>query len=715
MSSALLLLRISLRNLFARFLNVVIGLIILVGTLFFVVGGSLVDSMDKAMSQSIIGSVAGHLQVYQASSADAPDLYNNWQVPDLDPIPDFSVIKGPLMSNPNVKAVVPEGVNTAIVVYGNTVDQVLEKLRKAVSGAGSPLEPARSSLGPRHEASGQMTRQQRKERIESLKAHVRRMVSVIRTDMGKLDAVAAKGSFDPDARVNLEKASSDGFWKSFDHDPFGHLEFLENKIAYLIPDSDQIFLSYVGTDLDAFARSFDRMQIVDGTAVPKGHRGMLLSKYVYEEMFKLKSAHRLDQIHEALTEKGKKIAKDPDLKDLVKQNRLETREIVLQLDPLSGQKAVSILQAALGSKESDLPKLLSAFFDTDDADFERRYKVFYDQIAPLVELYRLKPGDTLTIKAYAKSGVVEAVNVKVYGTFQFKGLEKSGLAGGLSLMDLMSFRDLYGYVTPEKMAETKSLEKEAGVKFVPRDQAEADLFGGESSDVQTARQKHINERAEMGGANKVKRVDLNEQVYSPEQIEKGVVMGAAILLKDPSRLKQTLKELQALSDQRGLGLKVIDWQKAAGNLGQFVFVAKFILYLATAIIFVVALVIINNAVVMATLQRVREIGTMRAIGARKGFVLSMVLTETVVLGLVFGTAGAALGSLFMVLLGHSGVPASNEFLYFFFSGPRLYPALSIGSLVGAFFVVVAVTCASALYPALMATRVSPIEAMASDE
>ena len=62
------------------------------------------------------------------------------------------------------------------------------------------------------------------------------------------------------------------------------------------------------------------------------------------------------------------------------------------------------------------------------------------------------------------------------------------------------------------------------------------------------------------------------------------------------------------------------------------------------IIFVVALVIINNAMMMATLQRVREIGTMRAIGAQRGFVLGMVLLETVVLGLVFGAAGALLGS-----------------------------------------------------------------------
>lgn len=692
MSWALLLLQTAFRNIFSSFLNVVIGLIILVGTLFFVVGGSFVDSMDKAMSRSIIGSIAGHAQIYQASSTDSPAVFEGWQIPDLDPIPDFSKVKGPLMANSNVAAVVPEGIDTAIVVYGNTIDQVLERLRKAESSR--PKAP--------------------REKIESLKSHVRQMVSVIQADMTKLDKVAAKGTVDAEAYEDLNKASAPAFWNSFDQDPLNHLEFLENKIAYLVPDSDQIFLSYVGTDLDAFAQSFDRMQIVDGQAVPKGHRGMLLSKYVYENQFKLKSANRLDQIHEALTEKNKKIAKDPDLQDLVKQNRNQTREIVLQLDPLSSQKAVSVLQTALGSKETDLPKLLSTFFDTDDSNFEARYKIFYDQLAPLVELYRLKPGDILTIKAYTKSGFVEAVNVKVYGTFQFKGLEKSSLAGNASLMDLMSFRDLYGYVTPDKIAETKSLEKAAGASFISRDKAEADLFGGSTSSTEQTQSKTINDKAELGGA-KVKRADLINQVYSQEEIEKGVAMGAAIILKDPSKLKQTIKDLQAICDQQKLGLKVIDWQKAAGNLGQFVFVAKFILYLATAIIFVVALVIINNAVVMATLQRVREIGTMRAIGAPRGFVLAMVLTETVVLGLVFGTIGAVLGSVFMVWMGHAGVPAGNEFLYFFFSGPRLFPALSWGSIAGAYIVVLIVTCVSALYPALMATKVSPIQAMASED
>src|SRR5690348_16074798 len=126
MTSFLLLLQIAFRNIFSSFLNVVIGLIVLVGTFLFVVGGSLVNSVDKSMSRSIIGSVAGNAQVYQASSVDSPSLFEQWQIPDLDAIPDFGAVKKALLTHPNVKSVVPEGINTAIVVYGNTVDQILE-------------------------------------------------------------------------------------------------------------------------------------------------------------------------------------------------------------------------------------------------------------------------------------------------------------------------------------------------------------------------------------------------------------------------------------------------------------------------------------------------------------------------------------------------------------------------------------------------------------
>src|SRR5207245_10067225 len=135
----------------------------------------------------------------------------------------------------------------------------------------------------------------------------------------------------------------------------------------------------------------------------------------------------------------KKIARDDQLKQWVKENTSQVREIQLQLDRIQTRKATERLQKALGSSEADLGVLLAMLLDTNDQNFAERYRIFYSEIAPLLELYRIRVGDVLTIKAFTKTGYVQSVNLKVYGTFNFKGLEKSALAGNVNLMDLVSF------------------------------------------------------------------------------------------------------------------------------------------------------------------------------------------------------------------------------------------------------------------------------------
>src|SRR5262249_22735547 len=139
------------------------------------------------------------------------------------------------------------------------------------------------------------------------------------------------------------------------------------------------------------------------------------------------------------------------------------------------------LQRALGSKETDVGKLLASFFQTDDQNFRQRYDFFYKELAPSLELYRVRIGDVVTIKAFTRSGYVQSVNVPRYGTFEFQGLEKSTLAGALNLMDLVSFRELYGFMTGERLAEIQALQKESGAREISRENAEAELFGSAPS------------------------------------------------------------------------------------------------------------------------------------------------------------------------------------------------------------------------------------------
>jgi ABC-type lipoprotein release transport system permease subunit len=195
-----------------------------------------------------------------------------------------------------------------------------------------------------------------------------------------------------------------------------------------------------------------------------------------------------------------------------------------------------------------------------------------------------------------------------------------------------------------------------------------------------------------------------------------VALNAAVILDDPRRIGETMPKLVEAAARAGMKVKAVTWLEAAGIVGQSMGLLRMVLYLAVLIIFAVALVIINNAMVMATLQRVKEIGTMRAIGAQRRFVLVLVVVEVVTTGLVFGGLGAALGILIVHAVGWTGgIAATNDTMYFLFSGPALIPRLGTASLVTSVVIVFLVSILSALYPAVLAMRVTPLEAMQSDE
>ena len=163
----------------------------------------------------------------------------------------------------------------------------------------------------------------------------------------------------------------------------------------------------------------------------------------------------------------------------------------------------------------------------------------------------MRIGDVLTIKAFTRSGYVQSVNVPVYGTFQFQGLEKSTLAGALNLMDLVSFRELYGFMSGEKLAEVQALQKAAGAHDVSRENAEAELFGSKPSDAEEKAADKGHRKIEatttpgvapamrdlgesLGG--KLQREEARSRVFPPGEVETGVVLNAAVILKDPKKI-----------------------------------------------------------------------------------------------------------------------------------------------------------------------------------
>jgi ABC-type lipoprotein release transport system permease subunit len=708
--AARILLRIALRNLTsAPVRTAILGAIVLVGSMIVVVGSSILDSIDRGMRTSIQGSLGGHVQVYDARSEGALELYGGLRGESLlEPIEDFSKVKAVLEKVPNVRRVVPMGIDQAMVATPTTFDAALERLREDVrrmeGGDGSP---------------------ERRRLYDAHVAHVRRMLGLLGQDLTAARAIADLDSKEIKSRRDeyqaVGQAAKDEFWRRFEQDRYAGLEFLENRVAPVAMESSFTFLRYVGTDVDAFFEAFPLAGVREGQRIPSGRRGILVGKQYAEEWLKLKNARRLDQIKDQRDRRGKPIAKDEELQRWVKENRSGVKEILLQLDPIQADALAADLRTALGGAADEaLEPLLQKLFATTDADFDAKYRVFYEVVAPRIRLYKINVGDVITVKAPSKSGYFSSVNVKVYGFLEFRGIEKSGIAGMMSVMDLMSFRDLYGYMTKEKAEEIRRLKEQMGAKDVDRESAEAELFGSAAQESAQTRAAAIDDRALFAGGGK-RGAGANGQadkVYGKDELERGVALNAALILDDSrsSAIRRTMKDVDAASKAAGLGLKVIDWQAASGLVGQFVTLLRIVLFTAVVIFFAIALVVINNAMVMATLQRVKEIGTMRAIGTQRRFVVAMLLVEIATVGILFGLGGAVLGGIVVAIIrAAGGIPAVTDLLYFVFSGPALFPTLGRGPVAISLVIVIAVAILSALYPAFIAMKVTPVEAMATDD
>ena len=126
-----------------------------------------------------------------------------------------------------------------------------------------------------------------------------------------------------------------------------------------------------------------------------------------------------------------------------------------------------------------------------------------------------------------------------------------------------------------------------------------------------------------------------------------------------------------------------------------------------ALSLLVCVVGIVNAQLMAVTERFREIGTIKCLGALDSFVLRLFLLEAGMQGLAGGIMGAVLGGVVALVNGvlRYGFSAWTEV-----SWAAVGRSLGLAALVGCLLSLVGV-----LYPAMVAARMQPVEAMRVEE
>lgn len=158
----------------------------------------------------------------------------------------------------------------------------------------------------------------------------------------------------------------------------------------------------------------------------------------------------------------------------------------------------------------------------------------------------------------------------------------------------------------------------------------------------------------------------------------------------------------------GLDLDVRTWEQLSQFYRQIKGFFNALFFFLTLSISVLVFFIVLQVLTMAFLERTREVGTIRALGTKRRQVFSLFLTEGVLLGVLGGGAGVALGWLISIAFNAMGVSwtppgAIDPVTVRIVASPNvaLIP-FSISALATLF---------SALYPAVHSARVSIVDAL----
>ena len=125
------------------------------------------------------------------------------------------------------------------------------------------------------------------------------------------------------------------------------------------------------------------------------------------------------------------------------------------------------------------------------------------------------------------------------------------------------------------------------------------------------------------------------------------------------------------------------------------------------ILIAVVLISVLNVMIMSVYERVREIGTLAAMGTQPGRIMALFVAEGFCLGLVSALAGAAAGLAVLWVLNITGVDIAFGRGQIF----TLAPAVAPLEVVSACLIVLSVSILASLQPAAKAAKLDPVEAL----
>lgn len=316
-----------------------------------------------------------------------------------------------------------------------------------------------------------------------------------------------------------------------------------------------------------------------------------------------------------------------------------------------------------------------------------------------------KMKDQLSIKrsmvfmGFSDANTSTDVRVPIRALVKYRAL--NSIFGMFVITDIESFRQCLGYIS----AAGKSVEiPNATRKLLSFDDASLEGLFGEGDLVVANAPAIARESTAKIDMQKPMTVDIDEGSYN-------LVL---VRLKDGIDKQVAADSLKALFEREKVDVRPIVWDKAIGTIGSLAMLIKSSLFVFVMLLFFVAVVIIINTLSMAALERVSEIGMMRAVGARKGFIGQMFVVETATLSAFFGALGIMAGWVVVTIFSAVKLTTKNDMVQLLYGGDVFAPFLTADDFVLVLVQLVLVVLLAVVYPVIVARNITPLDAVSRE-
>jgi putative ABC transport system permease protein len=202
----------------------------------------------------------------------------------------------------------------------------------------------------------------------------------------------------------------------------------------------------------------------------------------------------------------------------------------------------------------------------------------------------------------------------------------------------------------------------------------------------------------------IRKTDLSFLLSGPAPVHE-----IAIYLSDPANYEKT----QAKISTRFPGLLVQSWKEISPELALIVDVVDQMIYIFLGIILLALAFGIVNTMLMAVLERTKELGMLMSIGMNRSRVFRMIMTETIWLTCTGGIIGMFFSYLLIAFFHQRGIDLSvvgrgMEALGY---ESVIYPSIHMTYYIVLSVMILLTGILSSIYPARKALKIQPAEAI----